>query len=346
MVNTGQERRKYFMDARKNMTVLFVLVVFVFSASPQGIQGAAKGGLADFVNKFFDRGAKVNIENVYGKNPELKGDYLGQKKPGLKPEIFAPGIISTSELNERDVSFSSDGKEFYFTQWPQEGNWDIMFMRQENGQWTEPQKTSFSGNHNEAEAFFTPDEQQLFFISNRPKDGNGNPETWEIWFVKREGKEWGTPRILGSPFEGGYYTTFTKDWVMYYTAINAENADLFLSKYVNGKFGEPERLGDNVNTGKHEYNSFIAPDESFLIFTSDGWEDGYGEGDLYICFRREDGIWTRARNMGLGVNSSALDYCPSVSPDGKYFFFSSRRLGSEDIFWVDAKIIEKLRPVF
>lgn len=273
-----------------------------------------------------------------------KIDYFGQKPPGLTPEVFAPGIISTSELNERDANFSSDGKEFYFTQWPREGGWDVMCKRQEKGKWTEPRSASFSGNYQEAEAFFTPDEQQMFFISNRPKEGTGNPETMEIWYVKRQGEGWESPRILGPPFEGGFYTTFTKDWKMYYTAANAENADLYRSKYVNGKFESPERLGDNVNTEKYEYNSFVAPDESYLIFTSHGWGDSYGEGDLYICFRRGDGTWTRARNMGSGVNSSALDYCPSVSPDGKYFFFSSRRSGNEDIYWVDAKIIENLKP--
>lgn len=67
--------------------------------------------------------------------PILKGPYLGQKPPSLLPEVFAPGIISTSELNERDVSFSSDRKELYFTQWPRDGGWDVMCMRQENGQW-------------------------------------------------------------------------------------------------------------------------------------------------------------------------------------------------------------------
>ena len=93
--------------------------------------------------------------------------------------------------------------------------------RQEKGQWTEPRRAFFSGDYHEAEAFFTPDEQQVFFISNRPKEGTGNPETMEIWFVKKERKEWGTPQILGSPFEGGFYTTFTKGWVMYYT-LNAD----------------------------------------------------------------------------------------------------------------------------
>jgi tetratricopeptide (TPR) repeat protein len=32
-----------------------------------------------------------------------------------------------------------------------------------------------------------------------------------------------------------------------------------------------------------------------------------------------------------------------ISPDGKYFFFARRKSGSEDIYWVDAGIIEHLR---
>jgi hypothetical protein len=73
--------------------------------------------------------------------------------------------------------------------------------------------------------------------------------------------------------------------------------------------------------------------------------------------------------MGRGVNTKESgEACPNVSSDGKYFFFSSmcRTLpsysetpitleeklnvlnqpghGSEDVFWVDAKIIEELKP--
>ena len=48
--------------------------------------------------------------------------------------------------------------------------------------------------------------------------------------------------------------------------------------------------------------------------------------------------------MGPEINSFERDYCPYVSPDGKYFFFSSRRYGTEDIFWLDAQVIEDLKP--
>jgi Tol biopolymer transport system component len=47
--------------------------------------------------------------------------------------------------------------------------------------------------------------------------------------------------------------------------------------------------------------------------------------------------------MGENINSKAFDWVPSVTPDGKYFFFNSNRTGSWDIYWIDAKIIEDLR---
>ena len=46
--------------------------------------------------------------------PELKGEYLGQKKPGTKPEIFAPGIVSGRFGMHSAVAFSPDGREAYW----------------------------------------------------------------------------------------------------------------------------------------------------------------------------------------------------------------------------------------
>ncbi|UCE08710.1 MAG: PD40 domain-containing protein, partial [bacterium] len=43
---------------------------------------------------------------------------------------------------------------------------------------------------------------------------------------------------------------------------------------------------------------------------------------------------------GEFVNTSGYDYCPFVTSDGKYFFFSK----NNDLYWVDAKFIEALKP--
>ena len=44
--------------------------------------------------------------------------------------------------------------------------------------------------------------------------------------------------------------------------------------------------------------------------------------------------------MGDVLNSPDIDYCPMVSPDGEVLFFSR----GNDIYWVDAQIIEQFRP--
>ena len=66
---------------------------------------------------------------------------------------------------------------------------------------------------------------------------------------------------------------------------------------VNGQFQVPVKLGDHINNPQAEYNSFIAADESYLIFTSFVWGRGSGGGDLFISFRNTDGSWTKARNL-------------------------------------------------
>ena len=82
-------------------------------------------------------------------------------------------------------------------------------------------------------------------------------------------------------------------------------------------------------------------------------EDGYGMADIYISFRRKDGSWHPAMNMGPEINTEYQESGVRVSPDGKYLLFSrsfpkTKEDGSTYMvgvpYWVDARIIEKLRP--
>jgi Tol biopolymer transport system component len=48
-------------------------------------------------------------------------------------------------------------------------------------------------------------------------------------------------------------------------------------------------------------------------------------------------------NLGSEVNSEAADLRPSVTPDGKYLFFTSDRSGDGETYWVSSAVIESLR---
>ena len=55
-----------------------------------------------------------------------------------------------------------------------------------------------------------------------------------------------------------------------------------------------------------------------------GRPEGRGGFDLYFTYNR-GGRWTRPENLGDKINSPANEYSPSVSPDGRYFFWTSTR---------------------
>ena len=126
--------------------------------------------------------------------PVLKGPYLGQKPPGMKPEIFAPGIISTGH-DERIACFTPDGRELYYMLWGAPIG-VLLHMKEENGRWTKPEVMPFSGMYN-GEYTLSPDGRKIVFCTDRPLGGKGKPlNDFYTWIVEKEGGAWGEPRYI------------------------------------------------------------------------------------------------------------------------------------------------------
>jgi Tol biopolymer transport system component len=115
--------------------------------------------------------------------------------------------------------------------------------------------------------------------------------------------------------------------------------DIYHARMAEGEFQRPVALGPAVNTEAYEADVFVAPDESYVIFTSTR-EGGQGRGDLYVSFRDAEGDWSEAVNMESPVNSGDYEYCPFVTADGKYLLFTSR----QDIYIVGTGMLDPLRP--
>ena len=257
--------------------------------------------------------------------------YFGLDSPGDKPQVFSPNIIST-QYNERDYTQSPSGNTIlYSVVLPAKNLSVIMYQYFDGFFWSEPEVARFSGQYKDLEPAFTPDGGKLFFVSKRPVDNTFNEKDYDIWFIDISKNGWSNPINLGVPVNSEsdeYFPTVSQNGNLYFTASYEDSygkEDIYFSKFENGNYTTPVNLGDSINTAFYEFNSFIAPDESYLIFSSFGREDGTGGGDLYIAYRNEDGIWSKARNMGKQINSDKMDYCPFVSKDEKYFFFTSQR---------------------
>ncbi len=123
-----------------------------------------------------------------------------------------------------------------------------------------------------------------------------------------------------------------------------ENSVLRISRIVDGVRQASKPLPKEINTGRYNAHPFIAQDESYIIW--DGQRNSSdSNADLFISFRQKDGAWGQAIKLGGEINTPASEFAAQVTPDGKYLFFN-RNIDKDnvDTFWVDAKVIEKLRP--
>jgi len=296
-----------------------------------------------FQSLIYESEPKAEMKSVYYSERRL---FYGQNPPGLTSELFAPGILST-EVNEFNAAFTPSGDAVYFTVTHDSGQ-SIMVLKKKDGKWQKRDLASFSGAYRDVDPFITSDGKKLFFSSNRPKDGINLQEDCDFWFVEKlESGKWSEAKHLSfpcTPNQHDFYYVSTHDGAVYFSIFNNGKGDLyFLPAKSNNN--DPIHLNYPINTKHNEHDPFIAPDGSFLIFTSDR-PGGFGSADLYICFRKSDNSWSAPVNMGETINSEKYDYCPILSPDEKYFFFSSYRTGNGDVYWVDAKIIDKLKNQF
>lgn len=117
--------------------------------------------------------------------------------------------------------------------------------------------------------------------------------------------------------------------------------DVYVSRFSDGAYGEPENLGPAVNTAAPEFSPYVAPDQSYLLLTR-VLEDG--DTDIFVTFPNDDGEWSPAQNVGAPVNSPGGELCPVVSPDGHYLFFLGRRDGIRGVYWTRADVIDTLKP--
>lgn len=276
----------------------------------------------------------------------LKGKYLGQEEPGLTPKMFAPNVVSTENYNHTGV-FHPNENEFYFSSSMRKIQAEVLMVTRKKGnKWTKPERLEIFGDTKEFDAFITQDGKKLFYCSNRKVRETDTIQNADIWMMKRKGNSWGKPIHLGdevnSPKNDWFPTVSNKGTLVFSPSIGRDGKIVY-STMKDGVYQKPIPFGENINSPKsYNYDPLIAPDESFLIFASRR-EGNLGGADLYISFKKKDGTWTKAKNMGDVINTKTTDYAASLSPDGKYFFYTSNVAGSSDLYWVSSQVIENLR---
>jgi len=273
------------------------------------------------------------------KFPVLKGKYVGQKPPGVKPEIFAPGIISRPDLKELTLTFSPDDREIFFYRVLAGNHSKIYTSRIVNGMWNSPEEFSITAAYSATLPFIALDNQKMFFLWNNPQ------HPYEVWVTERIKEGWSDPKYAGP----GFCLSQTREGDYYITEVpNGDNdRRTYLSKVTidKNRFTHYERIDFPDQTGGRAHPC-VAPDGSYIIF-----DEGGGD-HIQISFKKKDGTWGKALDL-TKYGFEPLTGVPTISRDGKYLFFKLGCRGqfdighgdtNRDIWWVDIKAIEDLRP--
>ncbi|WP_162846906.1 TolB family protein [Marinicella litoralis] len=239
-----------------------------------------------------------------------------------------------SGVHVRDFALSSKGDDLYVTMESISKDASQIISLQKTGkQWSKPMIASFSGQFKDLEPFLHPNGLQLYFASNRNAAQNASTDHFDIWMTERASlnQPWGDPVKLNTMIntdEGDeFYPSVASNGNLYFTATKADGLgkeDIYVSRLVDGQYTQAEILPAAINSPTYEFNAYIAPDESMLIFSSYGRADDMGGGDLYIS-HKVDGVWQPAKNMGGQVNSKQLDYCPYYDEINGILYWTSNQ---------------------
>jgi len=251
------------------------------------------------------------------------------------PHLFAAGVISGA-ADDLSPAFTPDGKTVFFTRGNNSSSM-IMVSTLAKEHWSTPKIAPFSGQWLDLEPSMSPDGSFLVFASNRPPaggvplDGVYNGKTFpekggNLWRVDRTGAGWGTSRRLPDTINTStsvFSPSVASDGSIYFMRPdpNTGNFHLFRSQYRDGNYLEamPVGVGDATT---EDVDPAVAPDESFMVYSSNHPGPAHEPKRLKIVFRKGDG-WTAPTDLGDEVNEAGSNVESRLGPDHRTLYFST-----------------------
>jgi len=171
------------------------------------------------------------------------------------------------------------------------------------------------------------------------KDKKANAKFSQVYLFKatKNGGTWGN--ITALPFNDKTFSSsnpsLSRDGKTLYFSSNRPGSiggvDIWkVAVNEDGTYGEPQNLGNKVNTEGNESFPYIADDNKTLYFASSG-KQGLGGLDIYQI---DLSSGSDASNLGKPVNTEKDDFALSFNSVKGVGFLSSNRNGNDDIFAV------------
>jgi outer membrane protein OmpA-like peptidoglycan-associated protein/tetratricopeptide (TPR) repeat protein len=210
-----------------------------------------------------------------------------------------------------------------------------------NGNLSEPMPfgNKINSKFHESTPVFTRDGKTMYFTRNNYLDGKKGEDSKKITLLKLykstfENDKWSDATELS--FNSNQYSTAhpmlnLDDKILYFVSDmpgTIGQSDLFkVAINEDGSFGNPENLGETINTEGRETFPFIS-DDNELYFASDG-RPGLGGLDIYVSKIEKSNTFSDVQNVGSPINGPQDDFAFMIDSKSRNGFFSSNRDGGK-----------------
>ena len=240
------------------------------------------------------------------------------------PIEFAEGKIITSN----GINFSNDGATLYISKPLQKtfrnGKPFMGIFRSEfkNGRWTNPELVEFENKIDAYHPVLSSNDQVLFFNSRSHPDSIDLSIRHNIWCSKKTKNSWSLPEMINginSPYYDSY-PTVARNNNLYFNSDRPGGKggmDIYMSRFENGNYQEPVNI-QSLNSPHSENDLVVDPDERFIIFNR--YVDSTNELDLFVSYK-DGNDWKKPIELNEINQPDEWELTPTLSPDGKYFFY-------------------------
>jgi outer membrane protein OmpA-like peptidoglycan-associated protein len=269
-----------------------------------------------------------------------KANFSSDRYDEFSPVYYNGGLVFCSDQNSRLL--------FSYSTPQNEGLFKINYI--DTTRWSNSNVRLFSSSitsrFNDGPVTFSPGRDTIYFSRNIVVEGglkeiSGNRNKLGLFYAVLEGDKW--TNITGMRFNSDSYNNTTPflspDGRQLYFASDRPDgfggSDLFMCRWTNGYWSNPENLGPVVNTKGNEAYPFINQNGE-IFFSSDGHE-GLGGKDIFFS-KFVNSEWITPVRLEAPVNSRSNDFGFISDESNNSGYFSTDREGSIDIYSFSANI--------
>lgn len=312
----------------------------------------ALGFLQNYVNKDVGRRQDLKIAESTLRHAIYASFHL-KDSVDFKPQNLGSKVNSVG--NESHPFLTADGSTLLFTGMRPESmgtrpNEDLFLCdyKDEAFQAAQNAGTVINNRENQGAASITQDGKMVIFTACGLEDGYGS---CDLYMSLREGSKWSKPVNLGDRVNTRYWESYpmlSDDGKTLYFASKRPNgqgsSDIWYCTREGEAWSTAKNMGAPINSPGNEVSPFLHADGESFYFSSD-YHPGFGNSDLFVSYKGENGTWAEPKNLGYPLNSSAEDQGLYIAVDGKRAFYSSTReggLGGGDIY--EFELPKEVRP--